>query len=99
MKLGSVISMVAAVAIGVAVLATAKMSHINERLANLTEVSVKRVGYVNQIREDLFAFDAEQQRFMLDLGAEWDLREQHMEELKKDIEQNLADWNKIAADG
>ena len=98
LKMGAVIAMVAAVAIGIAVLASVKMSLINERMHNLTEYSVKRVLYVNQIKEDLHAFDAEQQRFMLDRGAEWDLRTRRMDALKKEIEQEISDWSKIATD-
>jgi len=68
LKMGAVIAMVAAVAVGIAVLASVKMALINERMHNLTEYSVKRVIDVTQIKEDLHAFDAEQQRFMLDRG-------------------------------
>jgi methyl-accepting chemotaxis protein len=96
--MGAVIAMVAAVAIGIAVLASTKMALINERMHTLTESSVKRVLFVNQIKEDLHAFDAELQRFMLDRGTEWDLRTRHMDELRKEIEQELADWGKIASD-
>ena len=98
LKMGAVIAMVAAVAIGISVLASTKMALINERMQYLTEYSVRRVIYVNQIKEDLHAFDAEQQRFMLDRGQEWDLRTRHMDELKKEIEQGLAEWGKIAGD-
>jgi methyl-accepting chemotaxis protein len=98
LKMGGVIAMVAAVAIGIAILASVKMALINERMHYLTEYSVKRVIYVNQIKEDLHAFDAEQQRFMLDRGDEWDLLVRRMEELKKEIAQGLADWAKIAGD-
>lgn len=98
LKMGAVIAMVAAVAVGIAVLASVKMSLINDRMHTLTEVSVKRVIYVTQVKEDLHAFDAEQQRFMLDRGDEWDLRTRRMEELKKEIDQELGEWAKIAAD-
>jgi methyl-accepting chemotaxis protein len=98
LKMGAVIAMVAAVAIGIAVLASLKMSLINDRMHTLTEISVKRVIYVNQIKEDLHALDAELQRFMMDRGLEWDLRIRHMDALKKEIEQGLAEWNKIAND-
>ncbi len=74
------------------------MALINDRMHNLTEYSVKRVIDVTQIKEDLHAFDAEQQRFMLDRGDEWDLRIRRMDELKKDIEQEIGDWNRIAGD-
>jgi len=96
LKMGGVIAMVAAVAIGIAVLASLKMSLINDRLHTLTEVSVKRVIYVNQIKEDLHALDAELQRFMLDRGLEWDLRIRRMDTLKKEIEQGISDWTKLA---
>jgi methyl-accepting chemotaxis protein len=98
LKMGAVIAMVATVAIGIAVLASVKMALINERIQTLTDVSVKRVIYVNQIKEDLHAFDAEQQRFMLDRGTEWDLRIRHMDALKKEVEQEIADWTKIAGE-
>jgi methyl-accepting chemotaxis protein len=98
LKMGAVIAMVAAVAIGIAVLANVKMSLINERMHYLTEYSVKRVIYVTEIKEDLHAFDAEQQRFMLDRGEEWDLRIRRMDELKKQVEQGIVDWSKVASD-
>jgi len=98
LKMGAVIAMVAAVAVGIAVLASVKMALINERMHNLTEYSVKRVIDVTQIKEDLHAFDAEQQRFMLDRGEEWDLRIRRMDELKKDIDQEIGDWNRIAGE-
>ena len=97
-KMGAVIAMVAAVAIGIAVLASVKMALINDRMHNLTEYSVKRVIYVTEIKEDLHAFDAEQQRFMLDRGEEWDLRIRRMDDLKKQVEQGIVDWSKIASD-
>src|SRR5579864_4849296 len=96
--MGAVIAMVAAVAVGIAILASVKMALINERMHNLTEYSVKRVLYVNQIKEDLHAFDAEQQRFMLDRGAEWDLRTRRMDALRKEIEQEIVEWSKIASE-
>jgi hypothetical protein len=98
LKMGAVIAMVAAVAIGIAVLASLKMSLINERMHTLTEFSVKRVLYVTQIKEDLHAFDAELQRFMLDRGTEWDLRTRRMDALKKEIDQEIADWSRIAGE-
>jgi methyl-accepting chemotaxis protein len=96
--MGAVIAMVAAVAVGIAALASVKMSLINDRMHTLTEFSVKRVIYVNQIKEDLHAFDAELQRFMLDRGEEWDLRTRHMDELKKEVEQEIAEWARVAGD-
>jgi methyl-accepting chemotaxis protein len=98
LKMGAVIAMVAAIAVGIAVLANVKMAVINERMQYLTDVSVKRVVSVNQIKEDLHAFDAELQRFMLDKGGEWDLRTRRMDELKKEIDQSIADWNRIAGE-
>jgi methyl-accepting chemotaxis protein len=96
--MGAVIAMVAAVAVGIAILASLKMSLINERMHTLTESSVKRVIYVNQVKEDLHAFDAEQQRFMLDRGTEWDARTRRMDALKKEIEQEISDWSRIAGE-
>jgi methyl-accepting chemotaxis protein len=98
LKMGAVIGLIAAVAIGIAILASAKMSLINDRMHSLAEYSAKRVIYVNQIKEDLHAFDAEQQRFMLDRGMEWDIRIRKMDQLKKEIEQEIGDWSKIASD-
>jgi len=98
LKMGLVISMVAAVAIGIASLASVKMALINDRMHSLTEYSAKRVIYVTQIKEDLHAYDAELQRFMLDHGEERDLRVRRMEEIKKEIEQEFQDWAKVAVD-
>src|SRR5690349_4606318 len=96
--MGAVIAMVAAVAVGIAILASLKMSLINDRMHTLTEYSVKRVIYVNQIKEDLHAFDAELQRFMLDRGEEWDLRTRRMDELNKEVDQEIAEWSHVAGD-
>ena len=98
LKMGAVIAMVAAVAIGIAILASVKMAVINDRMHTLTEFSVKRVIYVTQLKEDLHAFDAELQRFMLDRGEEWDLRTRRMDDLKKGIDQELGEWTRIASD-
>jgi len=91
-KMSALIALVGVVAVGISVLAAVKMKHINEKLQYLVGHSVKRMGHVNQIKQDVIAYDAEQQRFMLDRGEGWDVITGRMSELQKDLEANLAGW-------
>ncbi len=97
-KLFAVLGMLSAVAIGLTLLATAKLAGINDQLNNIVEITSQRALLAAQINEDLLAIHrAEKNMVLAETTEEMDRHAASMGNFSKSMQEKLEQLEKMAS--